>query len=126
MSDWERFPTDEVSLTMLAAACEINPDTGHTELGRFLEMTGGPVTSVTNEATGDIFSSLDEAVEAWDEEEPPVFYVEHDKPPHSEHTVIISLIEEIRRLSDALALRDGKVVVRGRVRDVPNTEREPS
>lgn len=87
---WERFPTDEVSLTMLEAACGINEDTGHTELQRFLVMTGGPVTRVTNEATGEVYPD--------EEDGPPVFFVEHDKPPHSEHTVILSLIEEIRRL----------------------------
>lgn len=100
---WERFPTDEVSLTMLEAACNINPDTGHTELGRFLDMTGGDVVSVTIDGAEDVvFPDVETALEEWGfPDDPPVLYVERDKPPHSEHTVIISLIEEIRRLRES-------------------------
>ena len=95
---WERFPTDEVSLTMLEAACNINPDTGHTELRRFLDMTGGEVTGVTLDGVEGVFPDEASALEAWGFDSPPILTVEHDKPPHSEHTVIISLVEEIRRL----------------------------
>lgn len=97
MSDWERFPTDEVSLTMLEAACNINPDTGHTELQRFLDMTGGDITGVTLDGVEEVFPDVDSALEAWGFDDPPVLTVERDKAPHSEHTVILSLIEEIRR-----------------------------
>lgn len=136
---WERFPTDEVSLTMLEAACNINPDTGHTELRRFLDMTGGEVTSVT--MNGIVYGSVEEALA--DAEEgygPPILEVEHDKAPHSEHTIIVSLIEEIRRLRlerdywhekadrhergwDAVLLHWGQSILR-RKREVHNTERE--
>lgn len=96
---WARFPTDEVSLTMLEAACRINPDSGHSELQRFLNMTGGDVVSVT--MNGIVYDSVDEALADVDENYgPPILEVEREpgKEPHSEHTVIISLIEEIRRL----------------------------
>lgn len=142
MPDWERFPTDEVSLTMLESACNINPDSGHTELQRFLDMTGGDITGVTLDGVEEVFPDVASALEAWGFDDPPILTVERDKPPHSEHTVIVSLIEEIRRgrawsdhyKAEAERYRDkwdeclikwGKVVVRGRhVRAASNTGKE--
>ena len=95
---WERFPTDEMNLTLLEAACNINEDTGHTELQRFLSMTGGPITSVT--MNGILYDSVDEALADVDDNYgPPMLEIEcaPGDEPHSEHTVILSLIEEVRR-----------------------------
>lgn len=121
---WERFPTDEMNLTLLEAACNINEDTGHTELQRFLSMTGGPITAVT--MNGIVYDSVDEALADVDDNYgPPILEIEcaPGDEPHSEHTVIISLIEEIRRLRGDLAWikdildgpRGGEPFIRGQV-----------
>ena len=96
--DWEPFPTDEMTLTLLESACNINPDTEHTELQRFLNMTGGPVKSV--EMDGIEYPSVEAALADHEHDEPPVLTIEVEPgdEPHSEHSVIISLIAEIRRL----------------------------
>lgn len=104
MSDnWPRFPTDEISLGLLAEACRINETTGSSHLQDFLIMAAR-VERVTNEETGEQFASLDEAAGAADDEGgPPVFFVEYKEgqEPHSPQTVIISLVEEIERLRGA-------------------------
>lgn len=97
---WERFPTDEFSLALLEAACNVNPDSGHTELGRFLDL-GTVVKSVT--MNGIVYDSVEEALADAEDDDAPILDVEHEEgsAPHSPHTVIISLIEEIRRLREA-------------------------
>jgi hypothetical protein len=102
VTDWIRYPTDEMSLRMLMEACTCNEETGRSHLQEFLMMTAR-IESVTNEATGEKFSDMEaaqEAVSVYDHDGPPVFFVEHEpgSEPHSEHTVIISLAEEILRL----------------------------
>lgn len=96
-SDWPRFPTDEMSLRGLIEACSSNEETGRTHLADYLDMTA-VVKSVTNEDTGETFSDMDSALEASDDG--AVFFVEHEPgtEPHSPHTVIVSLAEEILRL----------------------------
>ena len=86
MGDWTRYPTDELSLALLAEACRINPDTGQTHLGDFLDM-GTRVKSQTL-----LSDPYDDGA--------PVYEVEYEDghAPHSPHTVIVSLIEEIERL----------------------------
>jgi len=98
--DWKAFPTDEMTLTLLEAACNINPDTEHTELMRFLDMTAGPIKSVT--MNGIEYDSVEDALADHEHETPPVLEIEREPghEPHSEHTTIISLIWEIRRLRD--------------------------
>ena len=85
------FPTDETTLTLLEAACRINPDSGHTELQSFLDM-GSRVKSTT----------------LLEDIEPPVYFVEHEPgfEPWSETQVIGALIAEIRRLRAALQRRE--------------------
>ena len=97
MTAWKRFPTDELSLSLLAEACRINEDTGRTHLQDFLHM-GTRVRSV--ESGGVTYGTVDEALEADMGDEPPILFVEHEPgfEPHSEHTVILSLIECIERL----------------------------
>lgn len=82
------FPTDETTLTLLVAACEINPDTGQTHLHDFLDM-GTRVKSVTQ-------------IE-WSE--PPVFEVEHEEgfAPFSPQHVIITLARELLELRAKVA-----------------------
>jgi len=100
MSD---FPLDDTTLALLDAACQINPDSGHTELQRFLNMTAGPVVSVTNEETGEDYPDLESALADHDGGDDPTFFVERERgqEPHSEHTVIRALIAEILRLRAA-------------------------
>lgn len=96
MSD---FPLDETTLTLLAAACEINPDSGHTELMSFLEMTAGPITSV--EMNGIEYESVEAALEDADPDDGAPILTINRAPgdeAHTEHTVILALIAEIRRL----------------------------
>lgn len=96
---WEPFPTDEMTLTLLEAACNINPDTGHTELMRFLDMTAGPIKSVT--VNGIEYETVEDALADNDEHDSaPVLDIERESghEPHSQNSVIISLIAEIRRL----------------------------
>lgn len=96
--DWESFPTDEMTLTLLESACNINPDTGHTELGRFLDMTSGPIKSVS--MNGIEYDSEQEALAAHEYETPAVLEIEVEPgdEPYAQTSVIISLIAEIRRL----------------------------
>ena len=77
MSD---FPTDETTLTLLIAACEINPDTGRTHLMDFLEM-GARVKAETLVDDGD----------------PPTYFIEHEKgyEPFSPQQVIETLAREL-------------------------------
>jgi hypothetical protein len=74
------FPTDEVTLTLLISACEINPDTGQTHLHDFLSM-GSRVKSVEQTQWSD----------------PPVFEVEHEEgfAPFSPQQVIATLAQEL-------------------------------
>ena len=97
---WTRFPTDDVNLTLLAEACRINEATGRTHLEDFLHM-GTRVARV--EEGGVAYDTVDEAL-ADSHADTPVVYVEYEPgfEPHSPHTVIISLIEEIQRLRGAV------------------------
>ena len=92
------YPVDDLNLRLLAEACRINEDTGQTHLGDFLEM-GTRVASVRNEETGETFATMEEAVEAADEDV-PTFFVEYapGHEPHSPQSVILSLVGEIERL----------------------------
>lgn len=83
------FPLDDATLVMLRAACQINPDSGHTELLSFLDM-GARVKSVT-----DITDECDAGA--------PVYLVEHEEgfEPWSPEGVIPALVDEIFRLREA-------------------------
>lgn len=74
------FPTDETTLTMLIAACEINPDTGRTHLQDFLQMGTQEKSRVQTSYS-----------------DPPVFEVEYEegRAPFSEHQVISTLAREL-------------------------------
>lgn len=92
--NWERYPTDEMSLRLLIKACEINEDTGQSHLEDFL-MMGTRVKS----------STLIDGEEPEEGEEAslstaPVYLTEFEEgfEPHSPQSVIISLAEEILRL----------------------------
>lgn len=83
----ERFPTDETTLRLLIAACEINPDTGQTHLQDFLEM-GSRVKSET--LVGETETPFaDGAV--------PIYDVEYEEgyAPFSEHQALINLAEDL-------------------------------
>lgn len=136
--EWTPFPTDEMSLTLLEAACNINEDTGHTELQRFLNMTAGPVKSV--EMDGIEYDSVEAALADHDYDTPPILTIEREPghEPHTEHSVIISLIAEIRRLRperDSLFKRRRALIaenkdLRARLLEIGevvehNTERKP-
>jgi hypothetical protein len=77
------FPTDDVTLLLLDAACQMNPDSGHTELTSFLEMG----SRVKSEAL------LDDGLV-------PSYFVEHEEgyEPWSPHEVIRALVAEVQRL----------------------------
>lgn len=81
-----QFPTDDTTLTMLIAACEINPDTGRTHLVDFLEM-GARVKSCerTEGGAGTWFGDA------------PVYEVEYEEgaEPFSPHEVIRTLAQEL-------------------------------
>jgi hypothetical protein len=85
------FPTDETTLTLLMAACRINPDSGQTELHSFLDM-------------GTRIKSTEDISYRFEGEGAPVFMVEYEPgyAPWSETQVIIALSEEILRLRAAL------------------------
>ena len=78
------FPTDVTTLTLLIAACKINPDTGQTHLQDFLSM-GARVKSET------LLSEADPI---------PTYLIEHEPgcAPFSEHHVIQTLAEELLEL----------------------------
>lgn len=98
-AQWTRFPTDEMSLRGLIEACTLNEGSGRTHLHDYLDMTVR-VQSVTNDETGEVFPDMDAALEAVGGDTTPIFMVEHEPgtSPHSEHTVIVSLAEELLRL----------------------------
>jgi uncharacterized protein YehS (DUF1456 family) len=75
------FPTDDATLVMLIAACEINPDTGQTHLHQFLDMGTREKSRTQIDDMGGI----------------PVFDVEYEEgyEPFSEHQVIRTLAGEI-------------------------------
>jgi hypothetical protein len=77
------FPTDETTLTLLIAACNINPDTGRTHLMDFLDM-GARVKSETLIEEGGPFGC-------------PVYEVEYEEgyEPFSEQQVIQTLAQEL-------------------------------
>lgn len=104
MSD---FPLDDATLVLLDAACRINPDSGHTELGTFLEM-GTRVARVTNEETGETYADMEAAQEDVDDGDVPVFFVEHEPgyEPYSPQHVICCLVAEIQRLRAAATRSD--------------------
>ena len=81
------FPLDDVTLTLLAEACRINPDTGQTHLQDFLSM-GAREKEITNIS------------DEFPEGGAPVYLVEYDLgfEPWSEQGVILALIAEIQRL----------------------------
>lgn len=87
----EQFPTDETTLTLLEAACKMNPDSGQTHLQDFLNM-GSRVKEETQIEWSD----------------PPVYLIEYEEGyrPWSEHEVIVALIAEIRRFR-SLSARAG-------------------
>lgn len=99
--EWEPFPTDEMTLTLLESACNINEDTGHTELMRFLDMTAGPIETVS--MNGIEYDTVDEALADHEYETPALLEIDRapGDEPHSETSVILSLIAEIRRLREA-------------------------
>lgn len=94
--DWTRYPTDEMSLRLLIAACSINEATGQTHLHDFLDM--GTVIESETLLSGDPDPDAGDA---------PVYFVEYaeGKAPHSPHSVIISLAEEILRLQQVADTR---------------------
>lgn len=96
--DWGPFPTDEMSLTLLEAACNINEDTGHTELLRFLYMTAGPIKTVS--MGGIEYESAEAALADYEYDTPAILEIDREPgdEPHSQTSVILSLIAEIRRL----------------------------
>jgi hypothetical protein len=81
----------------------MNEETGRTHLQDYLDMTTR-IKFVTNEESGETFPDMESAQEAHDGIGIPVFLVEHEPgtEPHSEHTVIISLAEELLRLQGRL------------------------
>ena len=83
------FPLDDATLVMLRSACQINPDSGHTELQSFLDM-GSRVKEKTD------ISEFDAGA--------PVYFVEYEEgfEPWSEHAVITALIDEVFRLREEL------------------------
>ncbi len=99
--DWEPFPTDEITLTLLESACNINPDTEHTELFRFLDMTAGPIKSVN--MNGIEYESVEAALADHEYDTTPILDIEREPghEPHCPTSVIISLIAELRRLREA-------------------------
>ncbi len=88
------FPVDDVTLVMLASACEINEETGRTHLQDFLDM-GARVKSL-EDITAEVFGEY----EADDADTPRVFLAEHESgyEPFSPHAVISALVVEIQRL----------------------------
>lgn len=80
------FPTDDTTLTLLIAACEINPDTGRSHLMDFLDM-GARVKSETlvEDGEGTWFGDA------------PVYIVEHEEgyEPFSPNEVIRTLAREL-------------------------------
>lgn len=84
------FPTDETTLTLLVAACEINPDTGQSHLLDFLDMG-------TRERSRTIVSDgVDE------DEDGMIVHVEYEPgfEPYSPQQVIVALVDEVRRLRE--------------------------
>jgi hypothetical protein len=79
----ENFPTDEVTLTLLIAACEINPDTGRTHLMDFLGMGTRVKSDTLTEEDGPCGY--------------PVYEREYEEgyAPFSEHQVIATLAREL-------------------------------
>jgi hypothetical protein len=92
------FPVDDLTLRLLAEACQINPDTGQTHLHDFLDM-GTVVKAVTDETTGETHPDAATALQETPDDV-PVFFVEYEEgyEPHSETGVILALIAEIQRL----------------------------
>jgi len=83
------FPLDDVTLELLAASVQMNPDTGQTHLHDFLRM-GEQVESETPISDGVSEVVFKEGYEPW-----------------SEHDVILALVREVQRLrelNDDLAL----------------------
>lgn len=83
----QTFPVDDATLVLLAAACEINPDTGRTHLQDFLMM-------------GAREKSREDITHEFDGDGPPVFVVEYEEGyrPFTEHAAIKALVTEIQRL----------------------------
>jgi hypothetical protein len=88
------FPTDDATLVMLIAACEINPDTGRTHLFDFLDM--GSVIKSVEDITEETFGEDDE-------EGARVYFVEHEdgREPFSPHDVIRTLAQTILNMRAA-------------------------
>ena len=82
------FPTDEVTLALLRAACSINDDTGRTHLQDFLDFGSQPIRSTLLNA-GEVEAG---GVAIYEIEHAP------GTEPFSEHGVIAALIDEIERL----------------------------
>jgi len=80
------FPTDDVTLTMLIAACEINEETGRTHLLDFLDM--GTRAQFAEDISHEVFG---------EEGGPPVYEVEYEEgyEPFSPTQVIATLAREL-------------------------------
>ena len=96
--DPHAFPTDEATLILLMAACEINPDTERTHLMDFLDM-GTRIKAQTLIEEGD--ESLGGMAGA------PVYFVEHEEgyAPYSPNHVIRTLAQEVLDLRAELERR---------------------
>lgn len=79
------FPLDDATLVMLAAACEINPETGQTHLMDFLHM--GAVETEREEIDDGMGGA-------------PVFEITYapGAEPFSPQQAIRALVEEVQRL----------------------------
>lgn len=87
------FPTDEMTLRMLIAACEINPDTGRTHLGDFLDMG-------TRRQSQELVGGSEDPEDG----DAPVYMVEYEEgyAPFSAQHVIRTLAQEILDMREAL------------------------
>lgn len=83
----DSFPVDDTTLVLLDAACQMNPDSGHTELMTFLEM-GERIKSRT-------LLSEEGGAGGY-----PIYEMEFEEgyEPYSPHDVIRALVAEIQRL----------------------------
>lgn len=86
------FPTDDATLVMLRAACDINPDSGRSHLNDFLDM-GSQIKSETDQGIIDSFAGPMPLVEVEYEE---------GKAPHSPQGVIMTLVDELMDLRSAV------------------------
>jgi hypothetical protein len=88
------FPVDDATLVMLAAACEVNPDTGRSHLLDFLHM--GTQEKSREDVSHEVGGEIGEGV---------AFFIEYEEgaAPFSPHDVIRALVTEIQRLREVTA-----------------------